>query len=149
MASDGYLQRTLDSLLLGFQIVGFDWTYVYVNPVAARHGRRLPADLIGRTMVECYPGIEQTEMFATLRRAMTERTSHVIETDFVYPDGEHRWFEIRVEPVPEGICVYSLDIHARKLGQQEVDRRNGERMPLLARMWRAIKRVAQLPRHPA
>jgi hypothetical protein len=25
------------------------------------------------------------------------------------------WFELRIQPVPEGVCVYSVDIHTRKV----------------------------------
>lgn len=41
---------TLDSLLEGFQIIAHDWTYLYVNPAAARHGRHSPDELHGRKM---------------------------------------------------------------------------------------------------
>lgn len=113
-ADEDQYRRTLDSLLEGFQIIGFDWTYQYVNPAAAQHGRRSPQELIGRRMGEAYPGIEQTALFDILRRSMTERTSQTIENQFTFPDGTMRWFEIRVEPVPQGICVYSADIQDRK-----------------------------------
>ena len=108
------IRRALDCLQEGFQIIGFDWTYIYLNPAAARHGRRPARDLIGTPMMEAYPGIDKTPMFAVLRRCMEERTSQVIETPFTFPDGITRWFEIRVQPVPEGICIYSSDIDARK-----------------------------------
>ena len=111
---DDPVRRALECLQEGFQIIGFDWTYVYVNPAAARHGRRSPQELTGRPMSEAYPGIEGTPMFDVLKRAMNERTSHVLENEFTFPDGTRRWFEIRVQPVPEGICIYSSDIDARK-----------------------------------
>jgi hypothetical protein len=64
------VRRALDCLQEGFQIIGFDWTYVYVNPAAARHGRRPARELIGRPMAAEYPGIERTPLFALLRRCM-------------------------------------------------------------------------------
>ena len=33
------IRVALDCLEEGFQIIGRDWRYVYVNPAAARHGR--------------------------------------------------------------------------------------------------------------
>lgn len=112
------LRRALDCLREGFQIIGFDWKYIYVNPAAARHGRRSPAELVGRTMTEAYPGIGETPLFGILRRCMHERTGHVCENQFTFPDGSRRWFEIRVQPVPEGICVYSADIEERKQAER-------------------------------
>ena len=108
------LRRALDSLREGFQIIGPDWKYIYVNPAAARHGRRPPHELVGRTMEEAYPGITTTPLFERLHRCMHDRTNEVFENRFTFPDGTSRWFEIRVQPVPEGICIYSADIEARK-----------------------------------
>jgi len=108
------VRRALDCLSEGFQIIGFDWKYVYVNPAAARHGRRPARELIGRAMLEEYPGIEKMPVFAVLKRCMDKRTAQVFENEFTFPDGTRRWFEIRVQPVPEGICVYSTDIEQRK-----------------------------------
>jgi len=45
---------------------------------------------------------------------MEERTPAAVENLFTYPDGSSAWFELRVEPVPEGICIYSVDIQPRK-----------------------------------
>jgi hypothetical protein len=111
------LRQALDCLREGFQIIGFDWRYVYLNPAAAAHGRRPAKELIGMPIREAYPGIEQTPTFAVLRQCMDERSSHVLENEFTFPDGSTHWFEIRVSPVPEGICVYSADIDERKRRQ--------------------------------
>jgi len=108
----------LDCLSEGFQIIGFDWSYVYVNPAAARHGRREPSELIGKPIAEAYPGIERTELFDALRKCMAERNVRVIENQFTFPDGTQRWFELRIQPVPSGICVYSSDIEERKQREQ-------------------------------
>ena len=44
---DDPIRIALDCLEEGFQIIGRDWRYVYVNPAAARHGRRHDAGLHG------------------------------------------------------------------------------------------------------
>jgi PAS domain S-box-containing protein len=108
------LRQALDHLREGFQIIGFDFIYLYVNPQAAAHGRRTPEDLCGRTMEECYPGIEKTPVFAELKRCMANRTGSIFENEFEFPDGSKRWFELRIAPVPDGLCIYSLDIQKRK-----------------------------------
>jgi PAS domain S-box-containing protein len=112
----------LDYLSEGFQIIDANWRYVYVNPAAARHGRREAASLIGQAMYDAYPGIDQTPLFEILRECMEKRTHHVLENEFTFPDGSTHWFEIRIRPVPVGLCIYSADIDARKrrlpLGQR-------------------------------
>src|SRR3989337_624546 len=91
--------KTLDSLLEGCQIIGFDWRYLSLNDVAARHGHRHKEELLGHTMMEMYPGIENTDMFSKLKSCMEKRISYLIENEFTYPDGTKSWFELRVEQV--------------------------------------------------
>jgi PAS domain S-box-containing protein len=121
-------RRTLDSLLEGFQIISRDWVYLYVNPAAAAHGRRTPGELIGRRMWEVYPGIQETPLFTTLSRCMAERTDASLENRFTFPDGAQRWFELRIQPVPEGVCILSVDVHDRK----EIEDRLREQTALAA-----------------
>ena len=45
------LSPVLAAMREGLQIVDQDWRYVWVNPAAAAHGRRTPAELVGRTMM--------------------------------------------------------------------------------------------------
>lgn len=116
-ASVDPVRRALAAVRLGFQVIGRDWRYIYLNPAAAAHGQHTPDQLVGRTMMEAYPGIEKTEMFARLHACMTTRTSDAFENLFGCPDGSQRWFDIRIEPTDEGVCVYSLDIHERKRGE--------------------------------
>jgi two-component system cell cycle sensor histidine kinase/response regulator CckA len=109
---------TLDQMLEGCQILGFDWTYQYVNESAARHGRTPREQLVGRRIADVYPGVECTEMFAALKRTMETRTPSHFENEFIYPDGSRAWFDLSVEPVPEGIFVLSVDITQRKRAEQ-------------------------------
>ena len=131
------LRETLDHLLEGFQIVGRDWTYLYVNPAAARHGRRRPEELHGRAMWEVYPGIDETPIFDVLRRCMAGGQAASLENLFSFPDGGTRWFEVRVEPIPEGVCIHSVDIQDRKdaeaaLREQESVARLGQMAAVVA-----------------
>jgi PAS domain S-box-containing protein/putative nucleotidyltransferase with HDIG domain len=109
--------QTLDGLLEGCQIIGPDWRYIYINQAAAKHGRQTPEQLIDRTMMEVYPGIENSEMFGVLKRCMEERTSHQMENRFEYPDGSAGWFELSIQPVPDGLFILSMDITAHKLAE--------------------------------
>jgi len=111
------VRAALDCLAEGFQIIDADWKYVYVNPAAAKHGRRQAAALIGTAMMDAYPGIDRTPLFAVLRTCMEQRTSEVVENQFTFPDGSTQWFELRIRPVPAGICIYSADIESRKRPQ--------------------------------
>jgi PAS domain S-box-containing protein len=119
-------RTTLDSLTEGFQILGADWRYLYLNPAAAAHGRRSIEDLLGQRLMDVFPGIEETEVFRAMRHVLENRTSVIMDNHFVYPDGVKRWFELRIEPVPEGICVHSFDIQRRREMEEELKRINLE-----------------------
>lgn len=114
--------HVLDNLLEGCQVVGFDHRYLYLNEAAARQGRRSRDELLGRTMTECYPGIENTAMFAVLERCLSSSTYERMENEFTFADGSSGWFELQFIPVPAGICILSLDVTKRKQVEKEVRR---------------------------
>ena len=57
-----------------------------------------------------------------MRRCMEERESVKQDYEFTYPDGTSGWFEISIQPVPEGILVLSHDITARKRADAQIQR---------------------------
>lgn len=120
-ASESRYRSTLDHMMEGCQIIGRDWRYLYVNEVAARHGRRSREELVGRTMMEIFPGIDKAPFFGELRRCMTERIPIRMENEFTYPDGSRGWFNLSMEPVPEGVFILSEDItEAKQLNEELV-----------------------------
>src|SRR3990172_2625501 len=40
--------------------------------------------------------------------------------EFSYPDGSRGWFELSIEPAPEGIFILSADITQRKRAEQQM-----------------------------
>ena len=116
--SEERYRSTLDGILEGCQLLDFQWRYLYLNGAAARHNRRPNHELLGRTMPEAWPGIETTPVFALMRRCMEERVGVHEEVDFEFPDGKRGWFDLRCQPVPEGIFLLSIDISARKQSER-------------------------------
>jgi PAS domain S-box-containing protein len=101
-------------MLEGCQIISPDWRYLYVNEAVAQHGRTTKEDLLGKTMMEMYPGFENTKAFSVLKMCMEKRVTATIENEFIYPDGKKGCFELRIHPLPEGIFILSIDITDRK-----------------------------------
>lgn len=116
--SEKRYRTTLDGIMEGCQLIGFDWRYLYLNDVAAVHNRRPNDELLGRTMTEIWPGIEGSTVYALLRRCMENRVACHEEAEFNFPDGSSAWFDVRVQPVPEGIFVLSIDVTARRQAEK-------------------------------
>jgi PAS domain S-box-containing protein len=118
--SEERYRTTLGHMLEGCQILDFDWRYLYMNAAAAVQNRRPNAELLGKRMPDMWPGIEATPVFAMFATCMTERRALHQEAEFTFPDGVTGWFDVRVQPVPEGIFVLSIDISERKQAELEL-----------------------------
>jgi len=118
LENEGRLRSMLNNMLEGIQLIGHDWRYIFVNDVAAKHGQSTKEKLIGNTMMEMYPGIETTPVFKALECCMTKREPQRMENKFMFPDGNTGWFDLSIQPVPEGIFVLSTDITSHKLAEE-------------------------------
>lgn len=112
----------LQNMQEGIQVIGYDWKYLFVNNSVIRQSKYSGEELLGYTLMEKYPGIENTGLFSVLQRCMTERQSHVMENEFTFPDGTKEWYELHIQPVPEGLFILSLDITERKKAEDEASR---------------------------
>jgi PAS domain S-box-containing protein len=112
--AEARLTKSLDSLLEGCQILGFDYRFIYINNSAAMQGRRSKSEFLGHKIMDVLPGIEKTEMFAVMKVCMEERIPQHMENEFTYQDGSKGWFELSFQPIDEGIFILSIDITNRK-----------------------------------
>lgn len=122
--SEERYRTTLDGIMEGCQLISFDWKYLYLNDAAALHNRRPNHEILGRSMLEAWPGIQGSSIFKLLQRCMEERVALHEETEFRFPDGSKAWFDVRSQPVPEGIFVLSIDISERKKAEDALSELN-------------------------
>ena len=114
------LHEVFDRSSQGFQVIDSEWRYIYVNAEVARQGKAQPEELIGRSMLERYPGIEKTDLFARMKRVMQEKITVTMENEFLFPDGTKGWFQLFIHPFPGGIYIFSVDISDRKEQERTV-----------------------------
>lgn len=116
--------RFFDKMLEGVQLISRDYHYLYVNEAIARQGKTTIETLMGHTMMDVYPGIEHTEVFDRINSCMIQQSPDRIINEFVFPDGSKGWFDVRMEPVEDGVFIFSFDITERKKLEGELKKLN-------------------------
>jgi PAS domain S-box-containing protein len=124
IAAEKKFKTTIDNMLEGIQIHDFNWRYIYVNDTLVKYSQYSREELLGHTLMEKYPGIEQSDLFKTMERCMNERHSEHLETEFTFPNGSKSFFELSIQPIPEGLFILSIDVSDRKKAQQEIEELN-------------------------
>jgi len=118
-----FTREVMLALLEGWQIVDEDYRYVYVNDAVVAQARTTREALLGKTMMDVFPGIDQTPMFTHLSRAMRERVSLSMDNEFTFPDGSTGRFELRFVPVPRGVAILSIDVTERHRAEAALARK--------------------------
>jgi signal transduction histidine kinase len=70
-------------------------------------------------MMDRYPGMENTALFQVLKECMLLRITKNFDNEFTFPDQSKGWFELRIQPVPDGIFILSADITERRRLEEE------------------------------
>lgn len=118
--SEERFRTTLDNMLEGCQILDSNWIYTYINDAAEKQNHRPKSELLGNDYVTMWPGIELTKVYRLMKDCMQSRISHQFENEFTYPDGSVGWFDLNIQPVPEGIFILSIDITEKKKAELEI-----------------------------
>jgi PAS domain S-box-containing protein len=119
----------------GFCLFDRDFTIQEVNE-ATTHLVGLPReDIIGRNHWDRFPGTQDSELGRMYLRVLATQQKESCEFAYQYPDGRHRWYEIRAFPVQESLAVLFRDITERRQmleSLQLADRRKDEFLAMLA-----------------
>lgn len=126
LKSEARYRQTLDTMMEGVQIIGFDGRIIYVNDKLASQARYSKEQMFGHTLTELYPGVEQSQIYQSYQRCLDDRQPVHLEERFVFPDNSVQTFEISVQPVPEGIFVLSADVTAKREVDEKIRLLNEE-----------------------
>ncbi len=133
--SEARFHSAFDNMLESAQILDHEWRYVYLNETAERYNRRSKHELMGKKYLEVWPGVEKTHVFKAIQSCIEEQKASQLEDKFVYPDGSINWFTLRIQPIPEGVFILSIDITERKQAEM--------RIAQLARLYATLSQVNQ------
>lgn len=119
----------LENIEEAFYLVDREWRFVYIGRVfAERYARNSAEEMLGRSLWEVFPEIRGTILETRYREAMETGKSARFEMRSLI---SHRWFQIKLHPVPDGLIVFSNDLTDRKrveedlqLAKEEAERRS-------------------------
>jgi PAS domain S-box-containing protein/putative nucleotidyltransferase with HDIG domain len=115
------LQHTIATMQEGYIRLSSEWVYLDINDAAVRHSGRHRDELLGKNILDLFPGIRQTEVFTHLKSVMETRQAQHFEAPYRFADGATRWYDFLADPAPDGIAVFSIDITERKRREEQLD----------------------------
>lgn len=118
--SEERFRSTLDNMLEGCQILDSELKYIYINDAAEKHNHKSKDEMLGEKYNDIWPGIEETYVFSTIKKCLEKKESYQYENEFTFPDGTIGWFDLSIQPVPEGVFILSVDITQRKKVENEI-----------------------------
>lgn len=100
----------LENMSEAFFLLDEQFRLLDVNGAALTLDGRGKDELLGRTLWELTPGLEESELGAIFHQVMQERQSRTYVHHQVWPDGHSAWLESRVVPVKAGLAAFYRDI---------------------------------------
>ncbi len=129
-----------DNMIEGVQIVDREYRYLYVNDAVAAHGKSTRQALLGMRMEDAYPGIEKTVVFSRIRSCIEEKRFHHMVNEFKFPDGSTGYFQLRIQPIPEGALILSFDVTEQRRAELAMEDLNRELEARVQERTAALKR---------
>lgn len=123
------LKHVLESTTDGLATLDREWRFTYMNEQGAGIAQMRPAEMIGRSVWELFPGLEGSEFGQEYRLAVeTGKPRHF---DAYYPEPLHAWLECHCYPTEQGLSVYFRNVTEQKETEKELRERE-ERFRVLA-----------------
>jgi PAS domain S-box-containing protein len=114
------LYDVLESITDGFAAYDRDLNAIYVNKRMADFYGVAQEFMIGRNVAEF---VNKPENMRFFRTALDEKRE--VSYDTHHP-GHDKWYDVRLYPTREGVCVYSRDVTERKKFEIEIQRLNAD-----------------------
>ena len=107
----------LESISEGFIFVDREWRIRYANEQLAALGAVPLSSILGKTLWEAFPGIENSSFVPAYRDAMaTGRVTH--HEDYYQPS--KLWIHANAYPSPDGLSIFAQDVTERRVQQEKL-----------------------------
>ncbi len=104
----------------GVQVIDFETRYVYLNKSVELQARTPAEELIGQRMLDKFPALENSEAYRVILDCLEKRTPSKLINEYQHPDGSIGYFDLHVEPIDEGVIIFSLDVTEMVLLKKEM-----------------------------
>lgn len=131
----------LENLLEGAFLLNFDYRYLYANQSFLKRFNWSKTGTIGRTFMSKHPGIEHHILFGLIQRCIEDRTPVRTETEFDALNGDKRYYDTSIQPIPQGVIILSNDITDRK-------KRELENVKYIKKLEEVLFKISHEVRHP-
>lgn len=102
----------LDGIPDAVLLLDNDFKIIYMNSEAARQMNVATVEAyVGQDLWEAFPALRETRFFRECTRAMADGVTVEYDANF---ESTKAWHHVRAHPTPQGLCIYSLDITARR-----------------------------------
>jgi PAS domain S-box-containing protein len=122
--SDSHLadsaRDVLENMSEAFFLLDREFRLLDVNSAALALDGRPKAELLGRSLWELTPGLEDTELGSLFKRAMRDQQTQTASHHQIWQDGHSAWLETRIVPVQAGIAAFYRDISQEMSAQEEL-----------------------------
>lgn len=129
----------LNNLADGVFVLDRSWRYTFVNDAALPLVKPTREELLGNTIFDVFPGIENTTFFKAYKNTMETGQINNLEDTFPGPDGKKWYYQIRTSAVPEGVIVVARDITARRKAEEKLKESLSEKDVLLKEIHHRVK----------
>ncbi|MDF9747067.1 PAS domain S-box protein [Natrinema salsiterrestre] len=104
------LSESFERVTDAFYALDADWRFTYVNDRTIEKLDIDRSDLLGRRILDVFPGMEDSAFQREAIEAMDRQEPRTVEARF---DTYDAWIEARIYPSPSGISVYWRDVTDR------------------------------------
>lgn len=122
------IEEVLGSISDAFYAFNTQWEFTYFNRMAEELLDRKTEEVLGKSIFEVFPLIEDSWLFEQFLNAAQNQESCSFE--YHYPE-DQRWYEINVYPSASGLSVYFKNIDERIQTAQALEQAFAEKSQIL------------------